>query len=660
MTSRLTALPAVVACLAGLLPGALRAQEPADTAGLADIIVTSTAVPLPADAVSSAVTVLDGDDLRARGIRFVQDALAEVPGFFLVQPGSFGAVSSLFARGGESDYVKVLVDGVPANQPGGQFDFATLSTDNVERIEIVRGPASVVHGSDAVTGVVQIVTRRGRGPVTASASAEAGTFGASDFKGSASGGGPRAGWSVGGSRFTTRGTYPFNSDFSARTLSARLAGRPDGMSDASLAVRYGWNTFHFPTDGSGVPVDVNQFSRGRSLTAGAEGGRWLGTRVEARLALALSRSRYEFDDRPDHSADTSGFAFMSERRVDAGRRSADARVNLRAHDAAMVTLGAQYELEHERQVGRLTSNFGGGPFEEVQPPFDRSRHTWAPYAQATLRLPGGLGANAGLRIDENEAFGTFVTWRAGAAWRVRAGTRVRASAGTAFKAPTFAENYAATPFEVGNPALEPERSRSWEVGVEQGLAGEVVTLSAAFFDQRFRNLIQYVFGAPGEPTYENLGAADARGVEAGAIVRPASGLTLSASYTRLRTRVSDAGASTSPGFAAGERLIRRPSHSGRIGVTWRAGTRATLSATTLFVGGRDDVDFSAFPALRVRLPAYRLVDLSADVAILEPARHGVGVAFTARLENALDESYDTVIGFPGRGRTLYAGGRVHR
>ena len=659
MTSRPFAMLATF-CLAALPAGALHAQDAVDTTGLADIIVTSTAVPLPADAVTSAVTVLDGEDLRARGIRFVQDALAEVPGFLLVQPGSFGAVSSLFARGGESDYVKVLVDGVPANQPGGQFDFATLSTDNIERIEIVRGPASVVHGSDAVTGVVQIVTRRGRGPVSASVSAEAGTFGASDIEGSASGGGGRAGWSLGGSRFRTNGTYPFNNDFAAQTLSARLAGRPDGRSDASLAVRYGWNTFHFPTDGSGVPVDVNQFSRGRSLTAGLEGGRWIGTRMEARLALALSRTRYEFDDRPDHSADTSGFAFTSESRTDAGRRSADARINLRAHDAAIVTVGAQYELEHERQAGRLTSNFGGGPFEEVQPPFDRSRHTWAPYAQATLDLPGGLGANAGVRLDENEAFGTFFTWRAGAAWRLRPGTRVRASAGTAFKAPTFAENYAATPFEVGNPALEPERSRSWEIGVEQGLAREVVTLSAAYFDQRFRNLIQYVAGAPGEPTYENLGAADARGMEAGATVRPAAGLTLSASYTRLRTRVTDAGAGTSPGFADGERLIRRPSHSGRVGATWRPGARATLSAAALFVGGRDDVDFSAFPAVRVRLSAYRLVDLSADVAILEPARHGVGVALTARLENAFDEDYDSIVGFPGRGRTLYAGGRVHR
>jgi vitamin B12 transporter len=652
-----------LACVFLLLPaaaGALPAQEVADSSRLADIIVTSTAVPMSADAVAAAVTVLDGDELRSRGIRFVKDALGEVPGLFVVQPGSFGAVSSLFARGGESDYVKVLVDGVPANQPGGLFDWATLSTDNVERIEIVRGPASVVHGSDAVTGVVQVITRRGSGPVSASASAEAGTFGATTVQGSAAGGGQRAGWSLGGSRFGTSGTYPFNNDFAAQTLSARVAAGPDDRSDASVAARYGWNTYHFPTDGSGVPVDSNQFSSGRSLTAGAQAGRWLGSRVEARVALALSRSRYEFDDRSDHGGDTIGFGFASDRRVDAGRRSADARINIRALSAAVLTLGAQYELEHERQVGSITSNFGGGSSREDQPPFDRSRHNWAPYAQATVDLAGGFGANAGLRVDENEAFGTFVTYRAGAAWRLPSRTRLRASFGTAFKAPSFAENFAQSPFEVGNPALEPERTRSWEAGAEQELLDGRASVSAAYFDQRFRNLIQYVSAAPGDPTYQNLGAADARGIETGAVLRPAAGLAVSATYTWLRTRVTDAGASSSPAFAAGEWLLRRPSHSARLGASYRPGSRASLGASVLLTGNRDDTDFSSFPAVRATLPAYQIVDLSAEVRLLEPARHGLGVMLTARLENALDAEYHTIVGYPGQGRTIFAGGRIDR
>ena len=141
----------------------LAGQAPADTVELNPVIVTATRFPRSAAAVPAAVTVLRGVELRAQGIHTVFEALRDVPGATVVQTGSFGGQTSLFLRGGQSNYVKVLVDGVPVNQPGGSFDFANLTTDNVERIEVVRGPASVLYGSDAVTGVVQIVTRRGTG-----------------------------------------------------------------------------------------------------------------------------------------------------------------------------------------------------------------------------------------------------------------------------------------------------------------------------------------------------------------------------------------------------------------------------------------------------------------------------------------------------------------
>ena len=653
----------IVACCCSLLLGAastLAAQEPADTAGLADIVVTSTAAPLRSDAIASAVTILDGEDLRARGVRFVHDALREVPGLVVVQTGSFGAVTSLFARGGESDYVKVLVDGVPANRPGGSFDFATLTTDNVQRIEIVRGPASVVHGSDAVAAVVQVVTRAGSGPVTGSASGQGGTFGSTAFEGSASGGGRRAGWSAGGSRFGSDGIYAFNSDFDNSTLSARFTARPDERTDASLALRHGWNTTHFPTDGSGVPSDSNQFLRGRALTLGAMALRRLGPGAEARVAIAFSRGRDEFDDRRDHPGDTMGFAYESTREVTAGRRSADARISLAPLRRATFTAGAVYELEHERQAGTTTSNFGSGSNVESQPPFDRTRHTWAPYVEAVADLPPGLAVNGGLRLDDNQAFGTFVTWRAGVAWRLATGTRLRASAGSAFKAPTFAENFADSPFEVGNPALEPERTRSWEVGADQTLLAGGLSMSAAWFDQRFRDLIQYVPAAPGAPTYENLGAANSRGVEAGLAIHPVPALSLAGSYTWLSTEVTDAGASGSPAFAAGERLLRRPEHSGRVAVTWRPVPRTTLGGALLLVGSRDDLAFSDFTAERVELPAYADATFSADIQLLGAGPSGVGVALLARLENAFDTEYETAAGYPGRGRTLFAGARVSR
>jgi vitamin B12 transporter len=190
----------------------LDAQESRDTTQLPEIVVTATRYPVSTDSVGVAVTVLRGDDLRAQGIRSVGDALRQVPGAQVVQGGGFGAQTSLFLRGGESDYVKVLVDGVAVNQPGGAYDFANLTTDNVDRIEIVRGPGSVLYGSDAISGVVQIVTREGRGGATVSADGEAGTYGSLRWEAEALGGGDALGWSAAVSRRTTDGIYDFNSD----------------------------------------------------------------------------------------------------------------------------------------------------------------------------------------------------------------------------------------------------------------------------------------------------------------------------------------------------------------------------------------------------------------------------------------------------------------
>src|SRR5947207_1591357 len=170
---------------------AVAAQEP-DTVVLNPVVVTATRVPTPADAVTAAVTIVSGRELQLRGIRTVAEALRAVPGAAVVETGSYGGQTSLFLRGGESDYVKVLVDGVPQNQPGGAFDFADLTTDNVDRIEIVRGPASVLYGSDAVTGVIQIFTRTGSGAPRVTAAARAGTYGAAEYQTGLAGGRARA------------------------------------------------------------------------------------------------------------------------------------------------------------------------------------------------------------------------------------------------------------------------------------------------------------------------------------------------------------------------------------------------------------------------------------------------------------------------------------
>jgi vitamin B12 transporter len=640
-----------------MLPGSIAAQEAQDTTRIEELVVTATRLPTSPDAVVSSVTTITGDELRARGLRFVQDALREVPGATVVQAGSYGGVSSLFLRGGESDYVKVLVDGVPVNQSGGGYNWANLTTDNVDHIEILRGPASVIYGSDAVTGVVQVFTRRGEPGVAVEGGAEAGTFGTINGHAGVLGGTGRITYSADAGRTTTDGSYPFNNDYGNTVLSGSLRSNPDPRTDASLSLRFSDNRYHFPTDFSGALADSNQSNSEQALSLALDVGRRLGDHYELRLTAGGSRSDGVFDDRPDNVADTLGFGFASHRDSRGDRGNLDLRLTATASSTLRLTAGTQLERESERQSGETTSNFGGVA-TTPDTPFDRSRTTLGYYAQAVVDLPDGVALNLNGRVDHSSSFGTFFTYRAGALYRLSSRTRVRASLGRAFKAPTFCEQFCDAPFVVGDSGIRPERSTSWEVGLEQELLQEQLTLWGTYFNQSFGDMILYDgSAAPGLPTYFNGAAATARGIEAGVTSSFGRGVEASASYTYLTTEATDDADMPSPSFARGERLIRRPQHSVELSLRARVLDRATLGGSMIYVGRRDDVDFNQFPSQRVELPAYAIVDVAAELEILRAGTGRPGLGGTLRVENLFDEEYDQVVGFPGRPRGVFGGAR---
>ena len=643
-------LPLALACT--LVPAFAAAQEPVP---VEDIVVTANRMPLSAVSEPAAVTVLDGEELRRRGVRFVADALREVPSASVVSSGSWGGVSSLFLRGGESDYVKVLVDGVPLNAPGGAVDLAALTLDNIDRIEVVRGPSSVVYGSDAVSGVVQLFTRRGGGPAAGTAALTAGSYGTWVGEASGTGGGSRVAASVGGSRTVTDGTYDFNSDFDNTVLSGRVGYAPSAATDVALTGRWGDHSSHFPTDFAGVPVDSNQVTFERQLALSFDGGHRFSRLVEGRLALTLADADGGARNQSDSPGDTLGFAYAASQERGASRQGADLRALIRPSEVLTIAAGMALEREAESRTGESTSNFGDGAFTAPDVPFDESRGTASWYAQAVGDVLTPLTVTAGARVDDGD-FGSFFTWRVGALYRAARTTRFRVSAGTAFKAPSLAETFASSPFEVGNPSLDPEQTRSWEAGVAQDLLDGALTLEAAWFDQHFEDLIQYQAADPGEPTYFNLGAADASGLELGVRARPAAGIAVTAAYTRLETEVTESGAGASVVFQPGEPLLRRPADAGTLGLdVWPAGA-IRAGARLTWVGRREDVDFGAFPAQRVTLDSYTLIDLSVEVR----PEFSLPLAATLRLENALDEEYQTIVGYPGRGRALFVGVRAGR
>ena len=223
------------------------AQEP-PVFELEGIVVIGTPLPRAAETMGASVTVIEGQELRQRGVTRVLDALREVPGVSMVQVGSFGALSSLFMRGGESDYVQVLLDGVQLNQPGGSFDFSGLTTENIERIEVLRGPASSLYGSDAMGGVIHIITRSGSGALRGSVAFWGGSFGRKDWTGDLTGGGECLSYGFTLSRHETDGILEFNNQFENSVLSGSVRFAPDERTFVELSSRFGGREYHFPTD----------------------------------------------------------------------------------------------------------------------------------------------------------------------------------------------------------------------------------------------------------------------------------------------------------------------------------------------------------------------------------------------------------------------------
>ena len=626
--------------ISALLFAVLQAQQlpPSDTARLGPIVVTADRLPIPAAVVPAAVTVLSGAALRAQGIRTVADALRAVPGVTVVASGSFGAQTSLFVRGGESDYVKVLIDGVPQNQPGGAFDFANLTLDGVERIEVVRGPVSVLYGSDAVAGVVQIFTRtvQGGGPPHSRLRVRAGSLGTTDVAMDLGGGGAGLGYALGASRFGSDGIYPINNEYRNVVVNGRLGWRPDPRSDVGLSLRYGDGVFHYPTDGAGNIVDANQRQSTRGPSVGFDAGRFLSPRLEARVSAAYHEDDVRFDDEPDDSSDTGPFASYHSR--DRVRRIAlGGRTNLHVGGGAILTGGS--EVEWQRQRGTT---------------LDTARRTGAVYAQAITGLDRAIALTAGARLEDNEQFGAHLTGRVGAAWRLDARTRLRVSAGTGFKEPTFYENFA-TGFVRGNPRLQPEQSTSWEVGVERTVPGNVV-IDVSYFDQRFRDLVLYSFTpvGPDSVNYVNVARALARGVEVTLTASLGGGRTANLGFTRLVTRVLTGG--PDPAFVEGKPLLRRPRETATAGLVAPVGVRGVVSVAARYVGRRDDFDYGAFT--RVTLRPYTRTDLAGEYRVTSEHAALPGLTLTARVENVFDVPYAEIKNFRSPRRLVFVGARA--
>jgi vitamin B12 transporter len=620
-------------CLAGLAllcPAVTAAQGGLDTVALPPVVVTATLVPMRVDDVSATVTVLSGAALRARGIMTVADALRTLPGAAVVTTGSFGGQTSLFLRGGESDYVKVLVDGVPQNQPGGFYDFSNLGIVDVDRIEIVRGPASVLYGSDAVVGVIQIFTRTGHGALSGQLSAGGGTYGTR--YGTLDLGAGIGAWSYGlsVSQHATDGIYPVNNRDRRDLASGRVRFRPDTRTDLVLSARWIDGVYHFPTDYLGQITDSNQYTTARGPSVGIQAARVISSHLDAHVVAGVHGEQDRYDDGPDSPGDT-GVACCAHSRDEVRREIGRGWVDLDL--PARVTLSVGGEMERQRQTGTTLSG---------------ARRNLAAFAQILGHLGGAGNFTLGGRLDDNQEFGRHLTGRAGLSWWLGPDTRVRGSMGTGFKEPSFYENFASG-YVHGNPALLPERSTSWEVALEQAFWQGRLHVSATWFDQLFADLIQYHSAplGPDSVNYTNVAAATARGVEATASALLGSGFSIDGSLTHLDTR--DA--------ATGERLLRRPATAASAQVIW-ARARGDVSVRVAYTGARFDLDYGGAVPARVMLVPTTRVDVAGSFRFRDGGGPLPVLRGTVRVENLFDAPLVEALGFRAPGRTILLGAEI--
>ncbi len=645
------------------------------------VVVTAAQVELPLARATDSVTVLTRETLSSRQITSVSDALGLVPGLGVARSGGPGGNVSVFTRGGESDYTLVLIDGVKANAIGGGFDFSELFTDDIDRIEVVRGPQSAVFGADAIGGVIHLVTRQGGRP-GARGSIETGGLGTRRVSFGTTGSAGR--WSYGASAHEQRSDgfagrlignmeRVGNDDSVFRGASANIRRQSAAGADIQLNARASLSDRGYPGPFGSNPIGafpgVDRLSRGHGLTYQA-GTRvslpamWRGRGMRHLLQAGFLRS----------TTDYRSLYGLSE--------SASHRLTFKAQSDLAVSRAVGLSAGAELQREEATSTFITGMGTE---PVPVRRLVAGYFGEARYQRARRFSLAAGLRIDQirrdrleaspnpytprpsfgaetvvsvNPRLSAGLIVRSGATDDGRAGrlfstTRIRAAAGTGIRPPDALE-IAFT----DNPALKPERSQSAEVAVEQGLAGEAGRLEVTAFTNRYDDLIVAVgpaFADRSRYRTDNIANAGASGVEVGLGARTRWGLDVRASYTWLRSRVEavDGAPGTAPSpFAVGDWLLRRPRHQGSLDVAIRRARFAVFGQ----VGARGrllDVEpnWGAYGGL-FRNPGFAVVNAGFSVRLVS------GLELVGRVANLLDRRYEEALGYPAPGRTGTIGVRV--
>ncbi|MDE0735176.1 MAG: TonB-dependent receptor [Pirellulaceae bacterium] len=574
-----------------------------------------------ANRVGSSYTVINEAEITQTRQSSVAEVLRGKLGLDVVRSGGSGGATSIFLRGANSQHTKVLMDGIPINDPSHPnrgFDFSSLSADNIERIEVLRGPQSILYGSDALGGVINIITKRGEGPPTIRASGMGGSFGTARTSLSISGGDQASYYSVSGGYSHTDGIS------AASVLNGNT--EPDRHRNGNLSGRLGWNLsenlnvdYVFRYIDRDVEIDSYDFTTGfTDDLLRANLSQQFMNRIQLRsLGLdGLVENRIGFSQTDYQRQDTAVlFPAFEPADFHGQTRQADWQSNLVVTESQLVTVGVDYL--HESASSNLNPH--------------QQQYNTGVYLQDQVTLTDHWFASVGFRWDDHSAAGNASTYRISTRYLPPGtGREFHGSIGTGFRAPALAENF----FTGGNPALLPETSRGWDIGMQQSFLEGVIVLDATCFRNDFRNLINYDFVTN---TLQNIGQARATGVEVSGTCILTQQSILSANYTCTDTK----------DLQFGGKLARRPHH--KAGLTYRRQSldeRTGVNATLLIVGDRLDLPQRYGGTV---LDNYLLLNLAGSYQ-LNPQWELFG-----RIDNVTNEQYVEALGFGTPGIAGYAG-----
>jgi vitamin B12 transporter len=610
----------VATCVAAFIPFCTSIASTSEQTELQSIVVTATRIPTPELQIASSVTLVTAEEIAARQIRTLPDLLKEVPGLNVVQSGGPGGLTSVFMRGTNSNHTKVFIDGIDVSDPSNSnasFDFGQLLTQDIQRVEVLRGPQSGLYGSDAVGGVINVITKSGNGPAQFNAGVEAGSFNTFNQTAGVSGSADQFHYAANFQHLHTGSTPVTPSDYlqpgQARindyydnlTGSMKLGFDVTDTFDLGLVARYTDSHLRFTGDNFDFSPTIPDTAQSDSNT------KQYYTRATAHLVSfggafdqtfgAAYSNIKTYDFSPDGPSETDNFG---------------ARVKFDWQGIVTLPADEKLVLGAEHQHDSITT------------PISASTNINSGYVELQSNFWNSFYDTLAVRYDDNDRFGSKVTYRFAPEYFISdTGTKIKASIGTGFKAPTLSQLFQSFPdfFFFANPNLRPETDLGWDAGFEQPLFHNSLRFGMTYFRINIKDLIE---DNADFTTTTNIGRAKTDGVESFVAYRPIPTLTFRFDYTY--TQATDE--------ATQLELLRRPKNKESLNTNWQATDRLALNATVLSVSSWVDISRDGTIS-RLNAPGYTTVDLAAAYDL------GSHWALTGRVTNLLNRHYQNPDGF---------------